>query len=89
MRLRDEKIVNLEEEGSWILTRDLEELSLGDLYNQGSYYLPLGDIGKLPLETEWDRVFVDSLQRFRERGEMEWDRSLRSMFLGGNKERNI
>ena len=89
MRLRDEKIVNLEEEGSWILTRDLEELSLGDLYSQGNYYLPLGDIGKLPQETKWDRVFVDSLQRFRERGEMEWDRSLRSMFLGGNKERNL
>jgi membrane protein len=89
MRLRDEKIVNLDEEGSWILTRDLEELSLGELYSQGHYYLPLGEIGKLPRETKWDQVFVDSLERFRERGEMEWDRSLRSMFLGGNKERNL
>jgi membrane protein len=89
MRLRDEKIVNLDEEGSWILTRDLEELSLGELYSQGHYYLPLGEIGKLPRETKWDQVFVDSLERFRERGEMEWDRSLSSMFLGGNKERNL
>jgi membrane protein len=89
VRLRDEKIVNLDDEGSWILTRDLEELSLGELYSHGNYYLPLGELEKLPLETEWDRAYVESLQHLRERGEMEWDRSLRSMFLGGKKARNV
>jgi membrane protein len=83
-RLRDEKIVNTDEDGDWMLTRDLEELSLGELYSHGDYYLPLGEISKLPLETEWDRVYVDCLQHVRERGETEWERSLRSMYLGNN-----
>jgi membrane protein len=83
-RLRDEKIVNTDEDGDWMLTRDLEELSLGELYSHGNYYLPLGEISKLPLETEWDRVYVDCLQHVRERGETEWERSLRSMYLGNN-----
>jgi membrane protein len=88
VRLRDEKIVNLDDEGSWILARDIEELSLGELYSQGNYYLPLGELEKLPLETEWDRAYVESLQHLRERGEMEWDRSLRSMYLGDKKAQN-
>jgi len=88
-RLRETKIVNMDEEGNWILTRDLGELTLGELYSQGNYYLPLEELEKLPKETEWDEVYVDCLQRLRERGEREWDRSLRSMFLGGGKERKI
>ena len=87
-RLRDEKIANTDEDGHWMLTRDLEELSLGALYNHGNYYLPLGDLQKLPLDTEWDRVYVESLQHFLERGDTEWERSLRSMYLGGKKEGN-
>jgi membrane protein len=86
--LRDQHIVNNDEEGNWILARDLEELSLGGLYNHGDYYLPLGEIEELPQETEWDRVFVGSLQRIRERGETEWERSLRSMYLAENKKGN-
>jgi membrane protein len=86
--LRDQHIVNNDEEGNWMLARDLEELSLGELYNHGDYYLPLGEIEELPQETEWDRVFVGSLQRIRERGETEWERSLRSMYLAENKKGN-
>jgi membrane protein len=84
--LRDEKIANTDEEGNWMLVRDIAELSLGELYSRGDYYLPLGEITKLPTESHWDRVFVDSLENFRERSEMEWDRSLRSMYLENNKE---
>lgn len=86
--LRDQHIVNNDEEGNWILARDLEELSLGGLYDHGDYYLPLGEIEELPQETEWDRVFVHSLQRIQERGETEWVRSLRSMFLAENNKGN-
>jgi membrane protein len=85
-QLRNEKIVNMDEDGNWMLARDIEELSLGELYACGDYYLPLGEIENLPLELEWDRVFVDSLQKVRERGEMQWDRSLRSMYLGDRKD---
>jgi membrane protein len=84
--LRNEKIANTDEEGNWMLVRDIAELSLGELYSQGDYYLPLGELEKLPLESEWDRVFVDSLKHVRERGEMDWERSLRSMYLGKKSE---
>ena len=84
-RLRDEKIVNTDEDGNWLLTRDLEELSLGELYNYGHYYLPLGEIGELPQETEWDRVYIDVLRHVHKHGRTEWERSLRSMYHAGHK----
>jgi membrane protein len=86
--LRDEKIANTDKDGNWMLVRDLAELSLGELYTRGDYYLPLGEITKLPTESQWDRVFVASLQNIRERSEVVWDRSLRSMYLDNRKERN-
>jgi len=82
------KIANTDQDGNWILTRDIAELSLGELYTRGDYYLPLGEITKLPTESQWDRVFVASLQNIRERSEVVWDRSLRSMYLDNSKERN-
>ena len=87
IHLRDEKIANTDEEGNWMLARDIEDLSLGDFYRQGDYYLPLGDLENLPVESERDQVFVDSLLHIRERGETEWDRSLRSLYLDSGKER--
>ena len=86
--LRNEKIANMDEEGNWMLVRDIMELSLGELYRQGDYYLPLGELEKLPLESKWDRVFVDSLEHIRERGGMEWERSLRSMYFDNATEQN-
>ncbi len=77
----DRHIVNSDENGSWILTRDLEDLSLGDLYSQGGYFLPLEEIGQLPRETGWDQAFVASLAHIRKHGQVEWERSLRSMYL--------
>jgi membrane protein len=79
--MRDRHIVNTDENGNWILTRDLEDLSLGGLYNQGDFYLPLEEIGQLPRETGWDQAFVASLAHIRKHGQVEWERSLRSMYL--------
>jgi membrane protein len=80
-RMADQRIVNTDENGSWILTRDLEDLSLGDLYSRGDFYLPLEEIGQLPRETGWDQAFVASLAHIRKHGQVEWERSLRSMYL--------
>jgi membrane protein len=85
-RLRTENIVNSDEDGNWLLARDIEELSFGELYSLGDFFLPLSEIGSLPRETEWDRIYVESLSRIRDQGKMEWERSLRSMYLGERKE---
>jgi len=86
--LRNEKIANTDEDGNWMLVRDIAELSLGELYTRGDYYLPLGEITKLPTESQWDRVFVGSLQNIREHSVVVWDRSLRNMYLDKPLERN-
>ena len=86
--LREQHIVNNDEQGNWLLSRDLDELSLGELYSHGNYFLPLGDIEQLPQETDWDRNFVNCLQQIRESGEVDWERSLRSMYLAKEKEGN-
>jgi hypothetical protein len=56
-------------------------LSIGNLYQRGGYYLPLGDIEKLPQKTDWDKAFVACLEHVRKHGRDEWEHSLRSMYL--------
>ena len=80
-RMRDQKIVGVDEGGNWMLSRDLEEFSLGDLYSMGDFYLPLEEIEQLPRETGWDQAFVACLTHIRKHGQVEWERSLRSMYL--------
>jgi membrane protein len=86
--LRDQKVVTTDEEGNWLLNRDLEEISLGNLYGYGNYYLPLGEIGELPSESEIDRAFVDCLEYVRAHGESSWNQSLRSMYQSSEQERS-
>jgi membrane protein len=81
-RMEDQEIVHIDEAGNWMLTRDLEELSLGYLYSRGGFYLPLEEIEQLPRKSDWDQAFVASLTYIRKQGQVEWVRSLRSMYLG-------
>ena len=84
-RMREEQIVTSDEEGNWLLTRDLGDFTLADLYNSGDYYLPLGETGQLPRENAWDDVYVSSLERLGTQGEAVWDQSLRQMFIESNR----
>lgn len=79
-RMDQQHIVNKDEAGNWLLARDLEELSLGDLYGMGDYYLPLDELDRLPRDSGWDQAFVAGLTHIRKHGQMEWERSLRSMY---------
>jgi membrane protein len=86
-QLRVQKLATTDEEGNWMLTRDLGDLSIGELYRLGDYYLPLGEIDELPVSSPWDEIFIAGLQHIRDSGDVHWDRTLRSMFLGNdNKE---
>ncbi|MFC1690016.1 YihY family inner membrane protein [Pseudomonadota bacterium] len=84
-QLRGQSMVTTDEEGSWMLTRDLGELSIGELYNLGNYYLPLGEIDKLPSSSPWDENFIEGLQHIRDSGDIQWERSLRSLYLDNKK----
>ena len=72
----DAGIVTRDEAGSWLLCRDLEKVSLLDLYRAGEYYLPLGETLDVPSESEWDAVFFKSVAL----GEVNMQQSLKAMY---------
>jgi membrane protein len=78
-RMCEENILAENEEGNWMLLRDLEDFTLGDLYRAGDYYLPLGDVDRLPRESAWDDVFVDALAEVADEARPVWSKTLRSM----------
>lgn len=75
--LLDAGIVALEESGRWLLCRDLETVSLLDLYRAGEYYLPVSEKLEIPSEGEWDAAFFRSVKL----GELNMQQSLKSMYI--------
>ena len=80
-RMCEENILSMTEEGVWVLARDIEDFTLGDLYQLGDYYLPLGELSGLPRDSAIDQAYIDSLEHVRANGHQAWDQSLRHMFL--------
>lgn len=72
----DAGFVTRSEDGNWLLCRDLDSVSLLDLYRAGRYYLPVNEILEIPSESEWDRAFFRSI----ELGEMNMKQSLKAMY---------
>ena len=85
-RMRDEHIITTDDDGHWLLARDLEDLTLADLYRAGDYYLPMGETETLPRESAWDETYVDSLAAIRSHGEAVWSRTLRQLYQESEKE---
>jgi membrane protein len=83
-RMREQRIVTNDADGDILLRRDLDELSLADLYSQGDYHLPIGDTGALPLDSEWDRAYVDCLEHMRGHGRELWNRPLKRLYRGND-----
>jgi membrane protein len=69
-------IVTRTEDGDWLLSRDLEKISLLDLYHAGEYYLPVGEKLDLPSKSEWDGAFFRSIST----GELNMQQSLKQMY---------
>jgi len=80
-QLENARIVVRDEEGDWWLARDLEELSLSDLYCSGNYHMPMVGRESAPEESEWDRAFIAVMKRAAEEGLSAMDRPLRPMYL--------
>ena len=84
-RLAGVNIVTRDEEGNWLLARDLGSLSLGGVYLLGDYYLPLGEIERLPRDGEWDRAYVAALESIRRHSQGVWDRPLEHLYSDNNR----
>jgi len=64
------------EDGEWLLCRDLDTVSLLDLYRAGKYYLPVGEPAEIPSRSEWDAAFFDAISEH----ELNMQQSLKSMY---------
>jgi hypothetical protein len=60
--------------------RDIDTLTLGELYQRGDYHLPMSDIPELPQASPRDRAFVASLESIRERARDVRDQPLRALY---------
>lgn len=74
--LFDEGYVTRNEDGSWLLCRDLDTVSLLNLYHAGEYYLPIGEELDNPSKSEWDAAFFRSISM----RELNMQQSLKEMY---------
>jgi len=80
-QLETSRIVARDEVGNWRLARDLQELSLSDLYSSGNYHLPVVGIESVQVDSSWDAMFLQVMQEVREQGLRCMDRPLRPMYM--------
>jgi membrane protein len=74
--LFDVGIVTRDENGNWLLCRDLDTVSLLDLYRAGEYYLPLSESMEIPSKSEWDEAFFEAVSPH----ELKMQQSLKAMY---------
>ena len=74
--LFDVGIVTRNENGNWLLCRDLDTVSLMDLYRAGEYYLPVAESMEIPSKSEWDTAFFSAVSAH----ELNMQQSLKTMY---------
>jgi len=68
--------VNRTGDGDWLLCRDLDTVSLLNLYQAGKFYLPIGESSEIPSHGEWDAAFFRAISE----RELNMQQSLKSMY---------
>jgi len=81
--LFDAGIVTRSESGSWLLCRDLDMVSLLELYRAGEYYLPVDETWEVPSKSEWDEAFFRSVKL----GVLNMQQSLKAMYTQAGSEK--
>ncbi len=56
--LMDQNLITQDQDGAWILKRDLNRYTLRDLYREGDFHLPIGKEMTVPSDSPWDRPFL-------------------------------
>lgn len=60
-KLLDQNLIAQDQEGDWLLKRDLSRFTLRDLYTAGDYHLPIGKDLDVPSTSPWDGAFLSLL----------------------------
>ena len=79
--LSDRQMLSASGDDAWVLARDLEDFTLGDLYHGSEFHLPLTATDRLPRDSARDEAFIESLERCSERTDAIWQRPLRHYYL--------
>lgn len=77
-----ERLVTVDQEDRWVLSRDLSRYSLRELYRGSDYHLPVGKEVPVPTESPWDAALLELLGRT----EVNMDRSLASLYHAANED---
>ena len=48
--------------GDVLLSADLDEITLKELYQAGPFLIPVGELADLPVESHWDRSLIEALR---------------------------
>ncbi|MFP4208552.1 MAG: virulence factor BrkB family protein [Wenzhouxiangella sp.] len=75
----DARFIHGDEDGDWLLSADLDELTLGELYRSGEFVLPLAEMDAMPQESHWDRALIEGLKGVDVRAGPLLDRSIKSL----------
>jgi membrane protein len=71
--------IHADDNGDWLLSTDLEDVTLGELYRAGPFILPIGELRSVPVESHWDRALVESLAAVDEAGRPAMNRTVKSL----------
>ncbi len=71
--------IHADDFGDWMLSADLDEVTLEELYRAGSFIMPVGELADLPMESHWDRALIETLRPVDEASRPMLDCSVKSI----------
>jgi len=81
--LHEQRMVTRDEDGNWLLLRDLESVTLGELYCLGNFFLPAAETADLPRSSPWDEAYIAALDNLRQSSEAFWTQPLTTLYAAG------
>ncbi len=75
----DAGMIHRDDDGDWLLSSDLDEISIAELYRSGSFILPVGELDSLPVDSHWDRALLEGLRPIDHKADALMNRSVKSL----------
>ncbi len=73
------RFIHLDEESDWLLSADLDEVRLEELYRAGPFVLPVGELDDLPVDSHWDRALIARLEPIDHQAHGMMNQSIKSL----------
>jgi len=75
----DAGLIHRDDDGDWLLSADLDEVRVAELYRSGSFILPVGELDDMPVDSHWDRALIEGLKPMNEKADAFMNRSIKSL----------